>query len=81
MDRLDLRCGNKCRWTWRADYNDRNCAVGKHLDSFATKYNRGDSAATMRGHHDCITFFFLCRVDNRFVRLLMLNAHQIAHYT
>ena len=49
----------------------------KDFDSFATEHNSGDAAAAMRRHHDYIAFSTFCCVYNRFVRLIMLDAHQL----
>jgi hypothetical protein len=59
------------------EQNKRNRAVCKHLDGFTTEHNRGDAAAAMGCHHDCITFSSIRRVDNRFIGLIMLDAQQI----
>jgi hypothetical protein len=47
--------------------------VGEHFERFAPEHDRGNAAPAMRRHHDQIARLVIGDVDNRFVRMLVLD--------
>src|SRR6516165_845910 len=60
---------------------DGDSAVGKHLERFAPEHDRRNAAPAMGSHHDQIARLVVGDVDNRFVRMLVLDMHNLATYS
>jgi hypothetical protein len=56
-------------------------ATRQHLDGFAAENNRRSATPPMRGHDNDVAPSRFNRIDNRLVRLLVLNLHYVARHT
>ena len=77
----------RCREIWgrqshtsAAIDEDGDSAVGEHLQRLAAEHDRRNAAPPMGLHHDQIARLGIGDVDNRFVRMLVLDMHDLATY-
>lgn len=48
----------------------------EHFDCLTAEDDRGDAVATMRGHDDKVTALRPCRIDDRLVRMFVVDNDQ-----
>jgi len=82
---VSMRRQLRCREVWgrqprtrAAIDEDGDGAVGEHLQRLAPEHDRRKSAPPMGCHHDHIARLGIGDVDNRFVRMLVLDMHNLA---
>ena len=56
----------------------RDLGMREHLDRLAAEDDRGDAVAAVRGHDDKVTAFRLRGIDDRLIRMLMLDMDHLA---
>ena len=54
--------------------------MGEHLERFAPEHDRRNAAPAMGSHHDQIARFVIGDVNNRLVRMLVLDMHNLSTY-
>ena len=58
---------------------DRNFRMREHFDCLTPENDRGHAVATMRGHDDKVTALRLCGIDDRMVRMFVVDNDQLVY--
>jgi len=84
---VSMRRQLRCREVWgrqprtrAAIDEDGDGAVGEHLQRLAPEHDSRNAAPAMGRHHDQIACLGIGGLDNRFVRMLVLDMHNLATY-